>query len=112
VFARDKQCSDTDKLEFGPQDIDFAAVSINYADAEVECLWDKAEFHVDFDEPINEDCPHPGIYVLLSKHVRFHFVACLVGNEGWGSNKLSKTNNYDIVFDNDDMSKQKLTSAL
>ena len=49
VFARDKQRSDTNELEFGPQNIDFAAISVNYADAEIERLWDKAEFHVYLD---------------------------------------------------------------
>ena len=75
VFARDKQCSDTDKLEFGSQDIDLAAISVNYTNAEIQRLWDEAEFHVHFDEPINEDCPHPGIYIFLSSHLRFHFVS-------------------------------------
>ena len=40
---------DTNELEFGPQYIDFAAISVNYAHAEKERLWEEAEFHVHFD---------------------------------------------------------------
>ena len=69
MLARNKESGDTNELEFRPQDIDSAAVSINDADAKEECFRYETKFHVYLYKPINENCPHPTVYILLLGHV-------------------------------------------
>lgn len=69
VLACHQQGSDSHKLKLAAFYTDFAAIAIDDVDTEVECVGIQAEFHVDFDQPVDKDGTHFGVDIFLAIHV-------------------------------------------
>lgn len=77
VLAGHKKGSHSNKLELATLYWYFTAITVNNVDAEVKCVGIEAEFHVDFDQPVNKDGTHFGINILLAVHVWMWLCSCL-----------------------------------
>ena len=73
----------TQKLIVFPFDLVGLTIPVDHVDCEKECLWQKFEFHMNIDQPVNQNLPHFEIDLTLSSQTVYRWVTRIVVDQSF-----------------------------